>query len=51
VTNRLNIQGSYYDIDDQQEQVFYQTGLFPFINYRIEFQGKRKVNLMKGLAQ
>jgi hypothetical protein len=42
VTNRLNVQGSFYDIDVQQEQTFYQTGLFPFINYRIEFQGKRK---------
>jgi len=47
VTNRLNIQGSFYDVDDQQEQVFYQTGLFPFINYRIEFQGKRKGKVMR----
>lgn len=42
VSNRENIYGRYYDSDDNPIETLYQTGLFPFINYRIEFQGKRK---------
>lgn len=37
VTNHLNVFGQYYDRDTQKLEKYYQTGLFPVFNYRIEF--------------
>ena len=37
VTNHLNPFGQYYDSGTNQIETFYQTGLFPVFNYRIEF--------------
>ncbi len=41
VTNRLNEYNHYYYYDDKTDEVkrdvWYQTGLFPIFNYRIEF--------------
>ncbi|MEO1259717.1 MAG: TonB-dependent receptor [Bacteroidota bacterium] len=37
VTNRQNIFTLYYDDDTQQIERYTQNGLFPIINYRIEF--------------
>ena len=37
VTNRENLFGQYYDEASQQLEADTQTGLFPFINYRLEF--------------
>ena len=42
VSNTLNVFYQAYDPDAMKVRTFYQTGLFPFINYRVEFQGKRK---------
>jgi len=42
VTNYSNIYNRYYSTETQGFEYNYQTGIFPFINYRIEFQGKRK---------
>lgn len=37
VTNRQNVYVQYYDEGDEQIETFYQTGLLPVFNYRIEF--------------
>ncbi|MEM7368999.1 MAG: TonB-dependent receptor [Bacteroidota bacterium] len=37
VTNHLNVFGQYYDSETQNLEKYYQTGLFPVFNYRIEF--------------
>ena len=37
VTNRLNVFSQYYSEDTQQIETYYQSGLFPVFNYRIEF--------------
>ena len=37
VTNRENLHDRYFDEDTKQIESDTQTGLFPFINYRIEF--------------
>lgn len=37
VTNRLNVFTKYYDEDTQNIETFYQTGLLPVFNYRVEF--------------
>ncbi len=37
VTNRLNLFSQYYSTDSGQLEKYYQTGLFPVFNYRIEF--------------
>jgi hypothetical protein len=37
ITNRENLYGQYYDNDSQTIKNWYQTGLIPIINYRIEF--------------
>ena len=37
VTNRLNIDFTYFNEDTNEIDTFYQTGLFPNFNYRIEF--------------
>ena len=37
VTNRQNIFTLYYDDDTQQIERYTQNGLFPIINYRVEF--------------
>ena len=37
VTNHLNVDFQWYDVDDNEMKTFYQTGLFPTFNYRIEF--------------
>jgi hypothetical protein len=42
VTNRLNIDGKFYDEEQMETVTYYQTGIFPYFNYRIEFQSKRK---------
>lgn len=38
VTNRLNIYEKYYNASSEQIDAFTQTGIFPFFNYKIEFQ-------------
>ncbi len=40
VTNRLNEYGRFYVPEANEEVVATQTGLFPFISYRVEFQTK-----------
>lgn len=40
VTNRLNEYGRYYVPELGEEVISTQTGLFPFISYRVEFQTK-----------
>lgn len=37
VTNRLNVYTQYYSTETQNIEKYYQTGLFPVFNYRIEF--------------
>ena len=37
VTNAANIIGDYWDDDDQEVVEYYQLGILPTINYRIEF--------------
>lgn len=37
LTNRLNVDLAYFDPDTNQIKIYYQTGLFPNFNYRIEF--------------
>jgi len=37
VTNRQNLFGEYYNSDTERLEADTQTGLFPFINYRLEF--------------
>jgi hypothetical protein len=37
VLNRENLFGQYYNEDSNQVEKYYQTGLFPTLNYRIEF--------------
>lgn len=37
VTNRQNIFSTYFNDDTGKIENFYQTGLFPVLNYRIEF--------------
>ena len=37
VTNRLNIHSSYYDEDLGDLKNYYQTGILPVFNYRLEF--------------
>ncbi len=37
VTNRLNIHSTYYDEDLGELDHYYQTGLLPVFNYRLEF--------------
>lgn len=37
VTNRLNVFSQYYSTETQNIEKYYQTGLFPVFNYRIEF--------------
>jgi len=37
VTNRENLFGLYYDEDLESLEADKQTGLFPFVNYRLEF--------------
>jgi hypothetical protein len=36
-TNRLNVYSKFYDEDKQEMRTYYQTGLIPILNYRIEF--------------
>jgi hypothetical protein len=40
VTNHLNIYGQVYDNRSNSIQYYYQQGLFPLFNYRIEFATK-----------
>lgn len=37
VTNRQNVYGNYYDEDKQAIDTYYQFGLLPVLNYRLEF--------------
>ena len=37
VTNRENVYSQYYDSDDNQLKYWYQNGIFPLFNYRVEF--------------
>ncbi|QIX62076.1 TonB-dependent receptor [Hymenobacter sp. BT18] len=36
-TNHLNLYGRFYDRYSEQVETAYQTGLLPFLNYRVEF--------------
>ncbi len=37
VTNRQNLYGQFFNEETGNLDSFYQTGLFPFLNYRVEF--------------
>jgi outer membrane receptor protein involved in Fe transport len=37
ITNRLNIYSQYYDEDKDKIETYYQAGLIPVINYKIQF--------------
>ncbi|RLD20915.1 MAG: TonB-dependent receptor, partial [Bacteroidetes bacterium] len=37
VTNHLNIQSDFYNANTGAVDYYYQTGLFPVLNYRVEF--------------
>ena len=41
VTGKQNVYTKYFDEDNLEMETVYQLGVFPFINYRIEFQSKR----------
>ena len=37
LTNRQNIYSQYYDSDSNSLEYWYQNGIFPLLNYRVEF--------------
>jgi hypothetical protein len=37
VTNRMNVYDQLYDVDTRSVKTYYQTGLLPILNYKVEF--------------